>query len=309
MSQEKKKYKGFVNGSNWLKADFHLHTQADKEFKYTKAGNDFINNYVARLKEQNIHIAAITNHNTFAKDEFIHLRKKAKQEEILLLPGVELSVNDGANGIQILVIFSNQWLENDNDYISPFISSMFTGKAENEYQNENGRSDKSILQVVEELEKNHRDYFLLLAHVEQRSGLWKEMEGGKLGDFAEKRYATVRQRTLGFQKVRTHDERIKVKDWLKGWYPAELEGSDCKSIDDIGDKKGETWLKIGDFTFEAVKYALSDHINRVRTKRPQRYQRSYIKSISFDGRDGILHGQQILFSPELNAVIGIRGSG
>ncbi len=307
MSQETKKYKLFVNGSKWLKADFHLHTKADKEFQYTDAENDFINNYVAKLKEQDIIIGVITNHNKFAKDEFINLRKKAQKEEILLLPGVELSVNDGANGIHTLVVFSTQWLENGNDYISPFISSMFTGKAENEYQQENGRSDKNILQVIEELEKVNRDYFLVFAHVEQRSGLWKAMDGGKLSDFSQKRYTTVRQRTLGFQKVRTHDQRSKVKGWLKDWYPAEVEGSDCKSIDAIGCKNGETWLKIGDFSFEAVKFALTDHPNRVRANQPKKYQHSYIKSITFDG--GILDGQQINFSPELNSLIGIRGSG
>ncbi len=306
MSQETKKYKLFVNGSTWLKADFHLHTKADKEFKYTD-DNNFIKNYVAKLKEQDINIGVITNHNKFSKDEFINLRKKSQKEEILLLPGVELSVNDGANGIHTLIVFSNQWLENGKDYIGPFISSMFTGKAENEYQQENGRSDKNILQVVEELEKVNRDYFLIFAHVEQCSGLWKEMDGGKLSDFTEKRYTTVRQRTLGFQKVRTHDKRSKVKSLLKNWYPAEVEGSDCKSIDNIGSRNGETWLKIGDFSFEAVKFSLTDYPNRVREKQPEKYQHSYIKSISFDG--GILDGQQINFSPELNSLIGIRGSG
>ena len=48
---------------------------------------------------------------------------KAKQEEIFLLPGVELSVNDGANGVHTIITFSDQWLENGNDYISPFITS------------------------------------------------------------------------------------------------------------------------------------------------------------------------------------------
>ncbi len=43
------------------------------------------------------------------------------------------------------------------------------------------------------------------------------MEGGKLSDFSEKRYENVKQRTLGFQKVRTHDDRTKVKiGWAIG---------------------------------------------------------------------------------------------
>ena len=33
----------FQNGARWLRADFHLHTKADKEFKYTGAESDFVN--------------------------------------------------------------------------------------------------------------------------------------------------------------------------------------------------------------------------------------------------------------------------
>lgn len=301
----------FNYGSLWIKADFHLHTRADKEFIYKGEENSYFNNYVDKLKEQNIKLGLITNHNKFDKDEFRNLRNKALKEEIYLLPGVELSVNDGSNGIHTLVIFSDEWLENGQDYINPFISSMFTGKSKSEYQQRNGRSEKNILQVVEELEKTSRDYFLIFAHVEQKNGLWEEMKGGKLSDFSENIYADVRQKTLGFQKVRTHDVkdrvcRTKVKSWLKDWYPAEVEGSDCKSIDDI--KGGDlTWLKIGSYTFEAVKYALSDYPNRASSITPEGYKHSYIKSISFEG--GVLNNQTIFFSPELNSLIGIRGSG
>jgi len=295
----------FQSGAVWLRADFHLHTKADKEFEFTGAENDFINKYVASLKQQSIRLGIIANHNKFDHGEFKALRKKAKKEEICLLPGVELSVNDGSNGVHTLIIFNEQWLENGQDYISPFITAMFPGKAESEYQNENGRSDKNILQVVEELDKTARDYFLIFAHVEQKNGLLQELGGGKLGDFANNRYEAVRKRTLGFQKVRSHDNRIKVKGFLNDWYPTEVEGSDCKSIDTIG--RGEkTFIKLGDFSFDAVKFSLIDHENRLNTE-SKSYTHSHIQSIRFEG--GTLSGQTLHFSPELNTLIGIRGSG
>lgn len=307
MSDEIKTYDVFNHGSTWCRADFHLHTKADKQFDYKGEENSFLNDYVAKLKQEGINVGVITNHNKFNKEEFVNLRKKARKEDIFLLPGVELSVNEGSNGIHTLLVFSDEWIANGNDYINPFITTMFPGKSPSEYENEDGRSDKNILQVVEELEKTNRDYFLIFAHVEQNSGLWKEMKGGKLGDFTQKRYSLVRNKTLAFQKVRTRDDRQKVQALLNNWYPAEVEGSDCKSIEQIGSKDGETWLKIGDFTFEAVKYALVDYQNRVSSSKPERYKHSHIKSISFEG--GTLSGQTIPFSPELNTCIGIRGSG
>ena len=300
----------FQNGATWLRVDCHLHTKADKEFFFSGEDNSFCSNYVDALENAGIRIGIITNHNKFDSGEFKVLRKTARKKDIFLLPGVELSVNDGANGIHVLVVFSDQWLENGDEYINPFLTSMFSGKTQQQYQNENGRSDKNILQVVDELNKIGRDYFLLFAHVEESKGLWSEMGGGKLSDWAENHYEAVRLRTLGFQKARSHDVagrpcRVKVKEWLKDWYSAEVEGSDPKSIADIG-RGLSCFIKIGAFSYDAVKFALTDHINRV-AGTAIAYQHSYIKSIHFEG--GTLSGKTVFLSPELNTFIGIRGSG
>ncbi len=305
MSTTIDEYSIFANGSCWLKTDFHLHTKADKEFKYSGDDNSFSSDYVNKLKQQSINIGIITNHNKFDWNEYKALKKKAKREEILLLPGVELSVNDGANGIHTLVVFSEQWLENGNDYINQFLGVVFEGKTPAQYEQENGRSSYNLIDTIKKLNGYHKDYFLVFAHVEQNSGLWHELDGGRIEELATNKY--FKQRTLGFQKVRTNDKRTKVKEWFKDWYPAELEGSDNKSIEQIGKNAKETWLKIGDFTFEAIKYALADHASRVANEQPQNCQHSHIKSISFEG--GVLDKQQIDFSPELNSLIGIRGSG
>lgn len=310
MPDEIKTIEVFKYGSTWLKADFHLHTKSDKQFEYTGEDNSFLNDYVAKLKEQAICVGIITNHNKFNKDEFVNLRKKAYKEEIYLLPGVELSVNDGSNGIHTLIAFSNEWLDNGQDYINQFLNVAFEGKTPSQYEQEDGRSSLSLIDTIKKLDGYHRDYFLVFAHVEQASGLWNELDGGRMGELSKN--ALFKNRALGFQKVRTHDVkdktcRSKIKSWFIDWYPAEVEGSDCKKIDEIGSKDGETWLKIGDFTFEAVKYALVDYPNRIRTAKPERYKHSHLKSISFEG--GTLSGHVINVSPELNTFIGIRGSG
>lgn len=300
----------FQNGATWFRADFHLHTKADSEFPFTGEENFYNSNYIDALEKAHIRIGVITNHNKFDKAEFDALRKTAKKKDIFLVPGVELSVNDGSNGIHVLLVFSEQWLENGQDYINPFLTTMFIGKTPQQYQNENGRSDKNILQVVEELEKIGRDYFMLFAHVEDSKGLWNEMGGGKLSDWTDKRYDAVRAHTFGFQKVHTHDVpdkpcRTKVKQWLGDWYPAEVEGSDPKKIEEIG--KGDAcYVKIGAFSFDAVKFALTDYKNRT-AKNVTKYKHSHIRNIQFEG--GTLAGKTIHFSPELNTLIGIRGSG
>jgi chromosome segregation protein len=298
----------FPQGSRWLRADFHLHTQADKEFSFAGEDDYYYSNYIQALKDVKIGVGVITNHNKFDFKEFKSLQKTAGKQGIFLLPGVELSVNDGSNGIHTLIVFSDEWLINGNDYINQFLNVAFEGKTPEQYEQENGRSSLGMIDTIKKLDGYHKDFFLVFAHVEERSGLWNELDGGRLEELGKNAFFC--KRALAFQKVRSHDVadrkcRVKVKKWLCGAYPAEVEGSDPKSIDQIG--KGEKcYLKIGDFTFEAVKYALLDYKNRLASE-PKKYGHSHIRSVSFEG--GVLDGETINLSPELNTLIGIRGSG
>lgn len=293
----------FEHGSAWVRADFHMHTLADREFTYSGDPNYFVSEYVTALKSASIRVAVITNHNKFDHGEFKVLAKHAKKQEVFLLPGLELSVKDGSNGIHTLVVFSDEWISNpeNENYVQSFLNVTFAGQSN--FENENGRSNQDLNETIRELDKFARDYFLICAHVEANNGLWGGLSGGRICELGKS--DLFPSRCLGFQKVTTHDTRVKVKNWLENWYPAEVEGCDCKSIQDIGKGK-QTYLKIGAFTFEAVKFALIDHVNRVAPKAPK-IEHSHITRIAFEGDK--LNGRVINFSPELNTFIGIRGSG
>lgn len=301
----------FAQGAQWVRADFHLHTRADREFKFSGDDNFYNSNYVDALERAGIRLGVITNHNKFDLEEFKALRKTAQKKGIVLLPGIELSVGDGANGIHTLVVFSDDWLADGHDHINPFLSVAFEGKVPALYEQENGRSSLSLLETIKKLESYHRDFFLVFAHVETPSGLWGELDGGRLAELGQNE--SFRSCTLGFQKVRTYNKlqeknkpcRAKTQQHLGDWYPAELEGCDAKCIEEIGQGRA-CYLKLGELSFEAVKFALSDPAARVATE-PPKHQASHIRSVHFDG--GILDGQTLHFSSELNTLIGIRGSG
>ena len=303
MSTENQSPEIFRHGSVWVRADFHLHTRRDKEFEYTGEDARFVSFYIAGLIKRDIRVGVIANHNKFDYEEFKNLRKQARKEEIILLPGLELSVKDGSHGIHVVVVFSDAWISNQEskNYIQSFIDVTFAGQSN--FENENARSNHDLLETIRELDKFGRDYFLIFAHVEANNGLWKGLSGGRIRDLGKDEL--FRRRTFGFQKVRTRTDRDKVREWLGDWYPAEVEGSDCKSVDQIG-QGNACYLKIGDFTFEAVKYALLDYANRV-SMEPKKHERSHILSATFEG--GVLQGKTIHFSSELNTLIGIRGSG
>jgi hypothetical protein len=298
----------FEYGSSWVRADFHLHTKADKEFSYDGQDRHFATAYLERLSEEGIKLGVIANHNKFDTSEFKVLRKTARKKGIGLLPGVELSVNDGANGVHTLVVFSDDWLAGGQDYISQFLNVAFSGKTAAQYQHENGRSNDDLSTTLKKLTEFNRDFFVVFAHVEASSGLWKEIDGGRLKELAKNPF--VQKYCLGFQKVRTHDKpdakcRVKVKQWWGDQYPAEVEGSDPKNLEEVGRGK-TTFLKLGDLSFDAVKYALTDFECRV-DKKLAKAKHSRVDAISFEG--GLLKGERVTFSPHLNCLIGIQGSG
>jgi predicted ATPase len=303
----------FENGAKWLRADFHLHTKADKEFSHTGNENDFCRLYVEKLKEQNINVGVITNHNKFDKNEFVALRKKAIKECIGLFAGVELSVNDGANGIHCLLVFDfEKWCINSEDYINQFLTAAFEGIANRENEHTRCRYNfETVLQKLSDHENNGRDSFIILAHIEQNSGFFSELDGGRIQQLISN--DLFRHFVLGFQKVRTYDKVATWKNWFDNKLPAFVEGSDCKALQEVGrphqqnDEEKKTYIKLGDFNFEALEFALTDFNYRISLNTKPEIKNSYIKSIAFEG--GLLEGTRIDFSPELNTLIGIRGSG
>lgn len=280
-----------------------MHTKADKEFRYTGDNEQFVTNYVDFLERASIRVAVIANHNKFDSQEFKALRKAARKKEIFILPGVELSVKDGKKGIHTLVVFSDEWFYNtaQTNHIQNFLGRTFSGQ--DNFENENSQSNDDLVETIRTLDEYEKDYFLICAHVEADNGLWGGFGGATIMKLGASE--PFRHRCLGFQKVLTRDDRTKVKGWLGDWYPAEVEGCDCKALVEIGRGK-ETYLKLGAFTFEAVKFALFDYTNRVASELPQRAH-SFIKEVSFEGAK--LEGTKLRFSPELNTYIGIRGSG
>lgn len=301
----------FKNGSRWLRADFHLHTKSDAEFqRFNGTDSEFTSQYVAQLKRQGIGVGVVTNHNKFNREEFCAIKKAADAENIYLLPGMEFSLRDGSRGTHLLIVFDYDWIYNreQKDYIQIFLNAAFVGISS--YDSSPYPNSKYTLQeVVAALEEFNRDYFLIMAHVDSKNGMFEEIEARNLSAFISS--DAFLSKVLALQKSRNRDNRAKIPNI------ALVEGTDNArgGIAAIGcgnEEKGvtqKTYVKLGDFNFAALKYALRDYINRVRTGAGDctASSNTYIESISFVG--GKLDGQTISFSPELNCFIGIRGSG
>jgi hypothetical protein len=56
------------------------------------------------------------------------------------------------------------------------------------------------VETIKKLESYHRDFFLVFAHVEAPSGLWAELEGGRLAELGQNEF--FRRRTLASRRSR-----------------------------------------------------------------------------------------------------------
>ena len=308
----------FKYGSRWLRADFHLHTRADKEaFREWDESQSFKKIFVQRLYEENIRVAVITNHNKFDREEYRSLKKEANKQEIFVLPGVELSVGEG-NGIHMLIIFEPEaWTAEHDDYINRFLNNAFHHLARQDRENRNSLTQWNLIQTLEKLKEqteHGRDSFVIMAHVDQDNGFCYELNEGRQKELIE--YSIFKEFVLGFQKCTSRRNISNLKKWYEPVVPAFVEGCDCKSLETVGkfrDLNGQpqkSFIKIGDFNFYAVKYALMDSRRNLLAEKAPEPQNAFIESVSFQtSKDAPLANQTLYFSPNMNNLIGIRGSG
>lgn len=298
----------FRHGSTWLRGDFHLHTRADAEFKYSGDHHFFVSEYVEQLRNENIRVAVITNHNKFDLLEFKSLRKNADRENIYLLPGVELSVTGGARGLHILIVFDDAWIFNkeNHNYIKDFIAAVFAGKTGYDRPPYNQNTNTDFSATCLQLDKFDKDYFIILAHIEDTSGLFEELDGRGLREFMNadcfKKYVLACQKARNRDKCRSLEPMALVEgsDSAENGIPGIGKGNEVGGVSQV------TYLKLGAFNFPALKFALRYFNLRIKKDLPK-MPRCWIKQLTInpDKEDSIL----IPFNGGLNTLIGIRGGG
>ncbi len=303
----------FAFGACWIRADFHLHTEMDRQFMPIPEGISFKKAWVDRLAKEDVRLGVITNHNKFDIREYKVLRREAARKEIYILPGVELCVTGGRSGVHILIVFDPEtWVFNteNEDFINRFLDNAFPHAANRE--SDDAPCDWTLPQTLTKLEdhrKNKRDAFVILAHVDDTKGAFKELGGGLETYFD----ALFEKTVLAVQKVRSRANWDKLSQWVnKKWQPAKVEGSDGKSLETVGAAHTEgnmekrCYLKLGAFSFQAVRLALLMKEQRVSDTLPAPSS-GYIRSLTFTG--GLLDAQTLRLNPDMNNFIGIRGSG
>ncbi len=318
-------------GLRWYKCDFHLHTMTSKCYK--EAEKDTSVMWANEVKNKGLNCIAITDHNDYRGINDI--KKLCEQAGIVAFPGVELSCD--SSKIHMLILFD---VDCNGERIQEFLNSVEI------FSNSLGDSGCTckgeITDVCESAQK--MGGLVIAAHIDEFNGI-SQMSHDNIKKILDRKYINAVQVVNGdiwkeyknnsikeisellSEKYGIEISEEKAKSWYKAYEMAYEAGVPMLSFSDNpysedssnhglwGIGNHYSWLKMDAHPrLESVRQALLSFDMRLRTdfqskEKPDNNPDLFISSIEI--KDTLLNENDIVirFNPQMNTIIGGRGSG
>lgn len=305
--------KMFNSGAIWLKGDLHLHSPFVNSFNLPSGmnlnnDNILINEYIAKLKENKINFAAITDYQQIRTNWFKNLQHEASKENVVIFPGIELSVTYG-RGLHILLIFEKDTdINGINDYIKSLDKNPQNAFINSDRTHRDIELQKNLKDVLEEV-KQKFNCLIIFPHPKDKNGV--------LDVFQPKEAAELLKYVDASEMIDEQDENKLISTGIinKSFFEnfPIIENSDPKNIDDIGTKKRvnkirTTYYKLSEISINALKIAFQEPKFRISVYEKPEYEFDRIERIKIEG-SRFLKNIELNFNKELNCFIGGRGVG
>jgi chromosome segregation protein len=307
----------FDYGADWIRCDLHLHSPLVDSFKLPSGVNlnsdsvleNLMGQYIAKLKQKEIKICAITDYQQIRTEWFNKFQEKALQEKIFVFPGIELSITHG-RGLHILIIFD---YESDIDGINDYIKSLDQAPEKPLINSDRIHRDISLKNNLSDVLNELHDKFsslVIFPHPEDQNGLLDANQTKEAANLLKLADAIEFISDSGIKKLVSTGEIN--KDFFKNKI-ALLENTDPKSIDEIGCKqRGNktkcTYIKLSSVSINAIRIAFQDPSLRVKLYEKPEELGDKLESIDISGAK-FLKDVKIKFNSNLNSLIGGRGVG
>lgn len=319
-------------GTRWYKCDFHLHTM--KSECYRDREIDTASLWIERVKEEGLNCIAVTDHNNYkAIDE---IKELGLANGITVFPGVEITCD--TSKIHILILFDkDKTQDNVRDFLSKFdIEGDLVGK-----------SDGTNIRVLDVCSKAKEKGALVIAsHIDEYNGL-DGMSAKNQEEILDRKYIDAvqivnREYWEAYKKDKDKEKLISglrlkygkdlnwemIDSWRKVYDRAIKAQIPILSFSDNPCEKGNakhglwgigknyTWIKMDkEPSLESIRQALLSQDMRVRLDAeseyiPEKLPEYWVSSVKLvDSKITPKVPLQVEFSPQLNAIIGGRGSG
>lgn len=268
-----------TKGAQFRKSDLHVHTPGSYDYEEDISAEELVDEFI----EHGLELVVAADHNEPGWYENIRSEAEQREQPLEILPGVEITTPQGGdNQIHLVAVFPPE----NSDEIAPLLHNISIDTNDPSAT----QASSSIPDICDEIRS--RGGLAILAHIDENSGALKETERGNIRDkiFDPERVAAI--------EVVDKDTKDEFPE-----FPA-VKSSDAHRPDQLG--RGYTYLKMTEPSFEGFQTALSDPASRIRFSRPN-YDHGKIKGIRFEG--DFLNGRAVQVSPNLNCLIGGKGTG
>lgn len=298
-------------GARFLKADLQVHTPADPAFtpgldpaerNDAAARRRLARDYLQAAQDRGIELVAITEHNDVSWID--ELRSAARKLGIHLLPGFEVESDEG---IHVLCLFDPHTKVVDLEDALAQLGITTEVRASNATRlgHRVNRNFESLVEFVQ----NDLKGICIAAHVDSTKGLLK---------FGAGLSRAARWKTEGLLACQASRRPSELPDGTRSivdnsqpdyWRERPLAcalTSDARSLDTVGTVA--TWIKLDQIGVDGLRQAFLDPDSRLSYDDPaDRRQGPCLVAIAWEG--GFLDGVAFPINPQLNALIGGKGTG
>lgn len=316
-------------GTRWYKCDFHIHSRLSKCFKDQKVTNE---QWIKMVKCKGLDCVAITDHNDYRAIDDI--KQLGNENHVIVFPGVEITCDSVK--IHMLILFDPKKTGSD---VCNFLTSC---GIEGENLGGSAGTEKSVIDVCTEAKR--RGAIVIAAHIDEFASI-SSMSPDKVNNILNHKFIdavqVVNKNIWSNWKDNRDNETIykminekysktiptdQVDMWRKTYFKACEKEIPQVTFSDNPDSENDSkhglwgigkqfsWLKMNQnpdleslrqaFLSNDLRLKLCDSVN------PTKYPDIWIKSISIN-KSTINPYKEIKvdFNPQLNCIIGGRGSG
>lgn len=320
-------------GLKWYKCDFHLHTVGSECFEdKTITAQEWVEEAI----KKNLDCIAITDHNTGVSID--EIKKEAENKSLIIFPAVEITCD--TSKIHLLILFD---VDKSSEDVNDFLIKCDIDRSK--FGKQDAYSSKSVLEIAKIADAN--GCLIIPAHIDEYNGLCS-LSNDILNEFLNLPYINavqfVHEKFLESNLIITENAELKkyfdeyynsgidystLKEWYKPIKKAKelqkalltfsdnphSEMSSSHGLWGIGNKY--SWIKMEQKpSLESLRQSFLLPELRVRNcyqniKSPYTLPDLWIKSILINETEITEMGASLMlsFSPQLNTIIGGRGTG
>lgn len=281
------------NGANFHKLDLHVHTPASACFLDKSISAEDI---VQAAIDSGMDAIAITDHNNA---EWVNRVKLAAEgTPLTVFPGVEISVQPG---IHVIALFP---LESKGEHINDLLSKLGIG-VDQRGNPEAIVTDLGVQKVISLIHEH--DAFAILAHIDDFKGAWKELRGQtRVHLWQDAPYDAVEVVGDSLPEYVRQDPNFRKPAYYWSSDNPDPDDPSKHSLEGIGTQYSNFKMD-KPISWEGLRQCFDDPGVRIRLGEISTNQKPALKNIEISG--GFLAGMRLSFNPDLNCIIGGRGTG